>query len=239
MYQRAYLPSLSVDCVLIGFDGEQLCVLLIERTWNRGGDGSHDLKLPGSLIYEDEDLDDAAQRVLFELTGISQTHMQQFKTFGSPERTADPKDVEWLEDCVKLKIGRLVTVAYTALIRITGKLKTVSPEYKASWLPLTKLPPLAFDHAEIIREALDGIHRTVEQEPATLFELLPPRFTIRQLRHLYETIQNKAVDVRNFQKKITLLPYIVAQDQFEKEVSHRAARYYRFDKKTYNKRKNG
>lgn len=239
MEQRTYLPSLSVDCVLIGFDGEQLCVLLIERTLNDGKNSSNDLKLPGSLIYANEDLDEAAQRVLFELTGISQTYMQQFKTFGSLQRTANPKDVEWLEESVKLKIGRLITVAYMALIRITGKLRMDSSQHKASWHPLKDIPELAFDHTEIIREALNGIRRTVEQEPAILFELLPPKFTIRQLRHLYETIENKAVDIRNFQKKIAILPYVVAQDEFEKEVAHRAARYYRFDKKIYNKRKNG
>lgn len=93
---------ISVDCVVIGFDGERLKVLLIKRAGEENGEIFHDMKLPGSLIYMDEDLDEAAKRVLFELTGLKNVHLTQFKAFGSKDRTKDPKDVHWLERAMSM-----------------------------------------------------------------------------------------------------------------------------------------
>ena len=103
---------ISVDCVVIGFDGEQLKVLLVKRAGEDNGEVYHDMKLPGSLIYMDEDLDEAAQRVLYELTGLRNVNLMQFKAFGSKNRTSNPKDVRWLERAMQSKVERIVTIAY-------------------------------------------------------------------------------------------------------------------------------
>ena len=116
--ENLYNPHISVDCVVFGFDGEKLKVLLIERSINEQNELYNDKKLPGSIILTDEDLDDAASRVLNELTGLKNIYLSQFKSFGSPVRTANPRDVLWLERTTKMKIGRIVTVAYVALIKI-------------------------------------------------------------------------------------------------------------------------
>ena len=229
--KTTFYPHLSVDCVLIGFDGTDLKVLLVERSNIPKSPDYHDMKLPGRLIYEGEDLDDAANSVLSEVIKNKRPYIRQFKTFGSPMRTSNPKDVLWLENAVKLKIGRLVTVAYMALIRIDGKISLDLGKYQGHWISLSQLPVLAFDHNQIIDEAREHIMQMAKLEPRSLFELMPPKFTALQLRRLYELVYQKPMDVRNFHKKITSLPYIVPLDEREKNVSHRAARYYKFDKK--------
>lgn len=229
-----FYPHLSVDCVLLGFDGEDLKVLLVRRKdATPDSEQYNDMKLPGRLLYEDEELDEAAHAVLQEYTGIKEPYLRQFKSFGSVKRTSNPKDVKWLENSAKLKIGRLVTVAYMSLIRITGKIHQLSPNYQASWLSLTELPELAFDHNQIIREAQTEVQRQAKIDPGILFELLPSKFTALQFRKLYELVYNRPQDVRNFHKKILAMPYVVALEERESGVSHRAARYYRFDKKRY------
>ena len=197
---------ISVDCVVIGFDGEQLKVLLINRIGEENGKVYRDMKLPGSLIYMDEDLDEAAQRVLFELTGIRNVNLMQFKAFGSKNRTSNPKDVHWLERAMQ-----------------------------SCWVALKDIKTLAFDHNLIIREALTYIRQFVEFNPSMLFDLLPRKFTASQLRILFELVYDKAVDVRNFHKKIALMDYVVPLEEKQTGVAHRAARYYKFDRKIYNK----
>ena len=141
-----FYPHLSVDCVLLGFDGNDMRVLLIERTDTCDNEESNDHKLPGRLIYIDEDLDEAAYSVLNEYTGMDNPYLKQFKTFGSPDRTSNPKDVKWLENAVKQKIGRLITVAYMSMVRINEKKKVLKDNYSASWIALKDIPNLAFDH---------------------------------------------------------------------------------------------
>ena len=109
---------ISVDCVVIGFDGEQLKVLLVKRIGEEDGEVYHDMKLPGSLIYMDEDLDEAAQRVLCELTGLKNVNLMQFKAFGSKNRTSNPKDVHWLERAMQSRVERIVTIAYLSMVKI-------------------------------------------------------------------------------------------------------------------------
>ena len=108
---------ISVDCVVIGFDGEQLKVLLVKRAGEDNGEVYHDMKLPGSLIYMDEALDEAAQRVLYELTGLKNVNLMQFKAFGSKNRTSNPKDVRWLERAMQSKVERIVTIAYLSMVK--------------------------------------------------------------------------------------------------------------------------
>ena len=230
---NSFYPHLSVDCVLLGFDGSEIKVLLVERTNSPKGADLNDMKLPGRLIYENEDLDEAANSVLKELTGLSNLYLSQFRTFGSPTRTSNPRDVMWLENAVKLKIGRLVTVAYMSMIKITDKINNISPNYQAKWVSLKDVPELAFDHNVLIEVALKEVQKSIKSEPIILFNFLPVKFTALQLRTIYEQVFNKKFDVRNFHKKMTSMPYVVATDELEANVAHRAARLYRFDKKEY------
>jgi len=226
---------ISVDCVVIGFDGEQLKVLLIKRMGEEHGEIFHDMKLPGSLIYMDEDLDEAAKRVLNELTGLKNVQLMQFKAFGSKNRTKDPKDVHWLERAIQSRVERIVTVAYLSMVKIDRTLNRDLDDFQANWIALSDIKTLAFDHNLIIKEALTYIRQYVEFSPSVLFDLLPRKFTALQLRTLYEVISNKPIDVRNFHKKIASMEYVVPLEEKQLGVAHRAARYYRFDKKIYNK----
>ena len=179
---------ISVDCVVIGFDGEQLKVLLINRTGEENGAIYHDMKLPGSLIYTDEDLDEAAQRVLQELTGVKNINLMQFKAFGSKNRTNNPKDIKWLERAMQSKVERIVTIAYLSMIKIERSMDKSLEMHQARWIPLQDVKLLAFDHHLISQEAMTYIRQVIEFNPSILFNLLPRKFTAAQLRVLFEVI---------------------------------------------------
>ena len=230
--ENVYNPHVSVDCVVFGFDGEKLKVLLIERSITEQNELYNDKKLPGSIILNDEDLDDAASRVLTELTGLKNIYLSQFSSFGGPDRTKDPRDILWLENTMQLKIGRIVTVAYVALIKIDRKIQVKYDNTQANWYDLNEVATmnLAFDHAEIIKKGLAYVRHNLDIEPHLLFELLPRKFTISQLRSLYDTVHQTNSDVRNFQKKVAQWPYVVALDELEEGVPHRAARLYKYKK---------
>ena len=208
-----FYPHVSVDCVLLGTNEDKLCVLLVER--QVAGSNEKHYKLPGSLIYESEDLDTAAYRVLNEATGLKRVALKQFRSFGSPARTKNKEDVQWLENASKMKITRIVTVAYLALCKF-GKKMTRGDK-------------------EIVEAAGEEIRRWVDVEPGIVFDYLPSKFTAYQLRRIFEIIYNKTIDVRNFHKKMTAMEYVVQTNEVETGVNHRAARYYRFDKVKYNK----
>lgn len=227
-----YNPHVSVDCVIFGFDGEKLKVLLIERSIKEKNELYNDKKLPGSIILADEDLDEAASRVLSELTGLKNIYLSQFRSFGNPKRTENPRDIFWLENTMQLKIGRIVTVAYVALVKIDRKIQFRNDTTTANWFDIYELSKmnLAFDHTEIIENGLEHIRHRMDIEPHLLFELLPRKFTISQLRTLYDTVHQTRSDVRNFQKKVAQWPYVVALDEMEAGVPHRAARLYKYKK---------
>ena len=218
-------PNVSVDCVLVGFDGENLRVLLVRQLGTPEAEGESTYKLPGSLIYVDEDLDDAARRVLGELTGLKSVPMVQFRAFGSKDRTRNPRDVHWLE-------------RFHSLLKIDRKYARLSHKYEATWVPVKEVKELAFDHNQILMSALSYIQQYVEMSPAVLFDLLPRKFTAAQLRRVYEIVYDRVFDVRNFHKRISLMKYVVPLDEKEQGVSHRAARYYRFDRVIYNQMRN-
>ena len=225
----------SVDCVVFGFKKNQLNVLLVQK--NTPKTSGNDLKLPGSLIYQEEDADIAAHRVLHELTGIRKMTLKQFKAFTSPLRTANKDDIQWLEYAYNNKIDRLITIAYLYLTKINRKLNQVSKYTTVQWTPVSQLPKMPFDHNLIVTEALTEIRDWVEREPALLFDLLPTKFTASDLRHLYEAVYDRTYDVRNFHKKMNSMDYVIPLEEKQSNVSHRAARYYKFDKVKYNKRK--
>jgi 8-oxo-dGTP diphosphatase len=222
-------PHVSVDCVIFGFDAGKLKVLLIERekipnSRLRG----HKLKLPGSLISENEDLDTSAIRTLKELTGLDNIFMKQFGVFGSPDRLRPAEDLAWLRKTSGMNVDRVVTIAYYSLIKISESNITS----KTIWLPVNELPDLIFDHNRIISKALDVLRLEIRSQPLC-FELLPKKFTIRQMQDLYEAILDVNLDNRNFRKKIKPLKFLILLPEWG--VNHKPARLYRFDKKFYEK----
>ena len=231
--ENIYNPHVSVDCVVFGFDGEKLKVLLIERSIDEQNELYNDKKLPGSIILNDENLDDAASRVLNELTGLKNIYLNQFKSFGNPNRTYNPRDILWLENTTHLKIGRIVTVAYVALIKIDRKIVFNTEDTSANWYDVNEINnmQLAFDHNQIIEDGLQHIRHRLDVEPHLLFELLPRKFTISQLRILHDVVHQTRSDVRNFQKKVAQMSNLVMLDEVEEGVPHRAARLYKYKKK--------
>lgn len=221
-------PNVSVDCVILGFDGEALKVLLSRTSSERPEAGLHLLKLPGRVLHTNEDPDDAALSIIGELTGTRNHYVRQFHAYGSPDRTRNPKDILWLEHAIEHKIGRIVTIAYLSLIRITNRTHRTFAGHDATWYPVEGLPQLAFDHNQIIQDTLTEVYRDSVQQPQLLFEMLPAKFTALQLRRLHEQICGSPLDVRNFSKTILAKPYIVPLEEWEQNVSHRAARYYKF-----------
>jgi len=230
--ENIYNPHVSVDCVVFGFDGEKLKVLLIERSIDEQNELYNDKKLPGSIILNDENLDDAASRVLNELTGLKNIYLSQFKSFGNPNRTNNPRDILWLEKTTHLKIGRIVTVAYVALIKIDRKIVFNAQDTSANWFDVNEISKmqLAFDHNQIIEDGLQHIRHRLDVEPHLLFELLPRKFTISQLRILHDVVHQTRSDVRNFQKKVAQMSNLVMLDEVEEGVPHRAARLYKYKK---------
>lgn len=215
------LPKLhsdfSVDCVVFGFDKGELRILLIERAEEPFKDY---VALPGNLVYDNENIDQAATRVLTELTGLNDVYMEQLYAFGDVDRHPQ---------------GRVITIAYFALIKV--KKHTLSPistyARKAQWYSINDLPPLAFDHAQILEKAYKRLQSGIRYQPIG-FELLPEKFTLSQLQQLYEVILEKPIDKRNFRKKILSFGLLAELDEKQKNVSHRAAKLYKFNKTRYN-----
>ncbi|HMN26432.1 MAG TPA: NUDIX domain-containing protein [Ignavibacteriaceae bacterium] len=226
----------SVDCVVFGFDHEnKLNILLVKRYIDAVTEMQS--KLPGSLIFSNEDVDESAQRVLFELTGIKRMVLKQFKCFADPNRASNPEDIKWMSEQYKPDIDRIITVAYLSLCKIDHKINSV--EYATvDWCPIDQIPSLPFDHNKIISESLVEIRKWIESDFSIVFELLPKKFTIRQLYQLYSALSEKRIDKKNFHKKISSFNYIVPLDEIESNVAHRAARYYKFDSKMYKKSNN-
>lgn len=206
---------LCVDCVVFGFDEAGLQVLLVER--------GHEpfagcWALPGGFVEPGEGLADAALRELTEETGLTRVYLEQLYTFGAPGR--DPR-------------GRVVSVAHYALVRRSAYAPVGASDARvAGWFPAREPPPLAFDHAEILGVALRRLAGKVRYEPIG-FELLPRKFTLSQLQRLYEVVLGRELDKRNFRRKILAMELLVALEETETEVAHRAARLYRFDERRY------
>ena len=211
-YPRA---ALTVDCVVFGLDEEDLKVLLIQRDlppfegrW----------ALPGGFVRLDETLDEAALRELQEETGLEKVYLEQLYTVGDIDR--DPRE-------------RVVTVAYYALVKLSDHhVAAATDAREAAWFAVDDLPSLAFDHDKILAMAHQRLRGKVRYQPIG-FELLPTKFTLRQLQHLYEVVLDRLLDKRNFRKKILAMDILVELDEVETDVAHRAARLYRFDKKKY------
>ncbi|NVB39153.1 NUDIX hydrolase [Pseudenhygromyxa sp. WMMC2535] len=209
-------PALSVDCVVFGLDDE-LQVLLIRRGIEPF---AGQWALPGGFVHLDETLEQAALRELNEETGLERVFFEQLYTFGDVDR--DPRE-------------RVVTVAYYALVKLSDhKVRAATDATDAAWFAVSDLPELAFDHAEIFETARQRLRNKVRYQPLG-FELLPRKFTLTQLQRMYEVILERPLDKRNFRKKILGMDLLVALDEVEKDVAHRAARLYKFDDRRYRK----
>jgi len=229
--------SISVDCVIFGFDTEQLKVLLIERDKSpdeRLDMPSGSLKLPGSLIKDTDDLERSAYRILKELTGLDHVFLKQLAIFDRPDRLNNPNDIIWLCSTSGLQIRRVITITYYSLVRILKYNPSKTLLDKSYWIPVKKLPKLAFDHNFIIDSALKELRKKLQAESFGL-ELLPKKFTIRQFQNLYTEILGKKLDSRNFRKKIHKLDYLIALPEKERKVNHKPAQLYKLDKKKLSK----
>jgi 8-oxo-dGTP diphosphatase len=210
-------PALTVDCVVFGYDGGGLKVLLIQRELEPH---AHAWALPGGFVRIDEGLEDAARRELEEETGITRVYLEQLYTFGEVDR--DPR-------------GRVVTVAYFALAKLSDHtIRAAGDAENVAWFEVRDPPPLAFDHARILAVAVERLRGKVRYAPVG-FELLPPKFSLSQLQHLYEVVLERRLDKRNFRKKILATELVVETDERQQDVAHRAARLYRFDRRRYQK----
>ena len=211
-YPRA---ALTVDCVVFGFDEGDLKVLLIER-------GLEPFKgrwaLPGGFVRVDETLDAAARRELQEEAGLTNVFLEQLYTFG--DLTRDPRE-------------RVVSVGYYALVKLSEhQAKAATDAANARWFPVSNVPRLAFDHAEILRAAVERLKGKVRYQPIG-FELLPPKFTLSQLQHLYEAVLGMDLDKRNFRKKVLSFGLLVPLEETQMLGRHRPAQLFKFDQKRY------
>jgi 8-oxo-dGTP diphosphatase len=226
-------PRISTDCVIFGFDFSQLKVLLIERESVEGLDPS--MALPGDLIYEEENLDMAANRVLNELTGLKEIYLEQVGAFGDPKRLNKESDKAWLKAVRKNPDERVVTIAYYSLVNMNDYLPQASSFAKsASWFPVHDITELAFDHYEIYQAALKKLKNKIIAQPIG-FNLLPEKFTLSQLHKLYEVILGRDLDKRNFRRKMLKLKIVESLDEKQEGVPHKPSQFFKFNEENYTK----
>jgi len=205
----------AVDCIIFGFDGQELKLLLIHRSFEpQKGKWS----LMGGFLQPAETFEKGTARILKQLTGLEGVYMEQLHAFGEPTR--DP-------------VERTISIAYFALIDIHKYEEQISDDYNAEWFPLSKIPRLIFDHERMVQLAKEKLRYKAAFHPI-LFELLPEKFTLPQLRNLYEGIYDAELDKRNFIRKIRSTKLLVKQKEKEKESSKKGAFYYKLDKRRYN-----
>ena len=207
---------MAVDCIILGFDGKDLKALLIKRGFEPGyGNWS----LMGGFVKRDESVDAAAFRILEVLTGITNIYLEQLYCFGEVNR--DPG-------------GRVVSIAYFALIKIDDYSGNLMKEHNAKWFDARRIPKMIFDHKKMIALAKERLRQRVANHPIG-FELLPEKFTLPQLQNLYEAIYETSFDKRNFSRKILALHILKKLAEKEKASSKRGAFFYMFDYNKYKK----
>lgn len=213
-YQSQTKCLVALDSIIFGFDGDELKLLLVKRgienernTWS----------LMGGWVQPEESLEEASNRILFELTNLKDIYLEQLYTFGNPGR--DP-------------VERTVSVAYFALINVEDYDSKISKNYEAQWFSMQELPPLLFDHGSMVGMAIEHLRYKASQHPIG-FELLPEKFTIPQLQKLYEAIFGTELDKRNFSRKLLSTHLLIKLDEKQKGFSKKGAFYYRIDEEKY------
>jgi ADP-ribose pyrophosphatase YjhB (NUDIX family) len=213
-YNKKDKVLLAVDCIIFGFDEEDLKILLIKRDFEpEKGKWS----LMGGFLHKEETLDIAAIRVLNSLTGIQNIYMEQLYTFSKVDR--DP-------------VERTISVAYFALINIKEHKEELIEKYSAKWFSLKDVPKLIFDHNRMVEHAINRLRYRASTKPIG-FELLPQKFTMRQLQKLYEAIWGRELDKRNFTNKVQALDILVKLHEKETESSKKGSYLFTFDKNIY------
>jgi ADP-ribose pyrophosphatase YjhB (NUDIX family) len=204
----------AVDCIIFGFDGTDIKLLLVQRGLKpEKGKWS----LMGGFLQPQESLEQASNRILKKLTGLEGVYLEQLKAFGEPDR--DP-------------VERTLSIAYFALIDIHQYEKQLSTEYHPEWVHLHKMPELIFDHKRMVEIAKKQLRYKAALHPI-LFELLPAKFTIPQLQNLYEGIYDATFDNRNFSRKVLSTELLIKQKEKDKANSKKGAFYYKLDKRKY------
>jgi len=210
---------LAIDCIIFGFDGKHLKGLFVKRRIEPQKDK---WSLMGGFVNNHESVNVAAGRILNELTGLSDIYMEQLFCFGDADR--DPG-------------GRVVSIAYFALIKIDEYAESLMLTHNARWVELNKMPRLIFDHKQMVKLAQESLRQKVANHPIG-FELLPDKFTLPQLQSLYEAIYETPLDKRNFTRKILSLGILNKLKEKETASSKKGAFYYTFDKTKYKKLEN-
>lgn len=212
--QSRYL--VAVDCVVFGFDGSKLKILLIKRGFEPK---KNHWSLMGGFVQKNESTDKAANRILKNLTGLEGIYLEQMQVFSSPER--DP-------------IERTISVTYFALIDISKYETQLNDLYHAEWFPLNEVPELIFDHAEMVAFAKRNLRMKAAMYPI-LFELLAEKFTLPILQSLFEDVYETSFDKGNFSRKIMSTGLLIKQKDKDMDGSKKGAYYYKLDKKNYKK----
>ena len=216
-FEKNYGIELSVDCIIFGFDEQKLKVLLIRSDLKKY---SGKWSLLGDLVFPSEDLDAAAYRVLKQRTGLSDVYLEQVSTFGTVSRHP---------------AGRVVTVAYCSLINVQHhKLNILDNELH--WHDVKSVSDLAFDHQQIFDTCFKQLQKRVQEHPLG-FNLLPKKFSLRDLQNLYEAILDVTLDRRNFRKKFFSMDLLIDLDEMEQDVPHRPGKLYKFNFEKYGKKK--
>jgi 8-oxo-dGTP diphosphatase len=204
----------AVDCIVLGFDGENLKILLLRRSFEPEKDK---WSLLGGFVNDDESLDQASNRILKQLTDLDGVYLEQLHTFGAPQR--DPME-------------RTISTAYCALIDINKYKKPISSDYHTEWFSIKRLPKLIFDQQQMVDLAQKHIRYKAALHPI-LFELLPNRFTIPQLQALYQSVYNSNIDKRNFSKRVLATGLLIKQGEKDKTGSKKGAFYYHLNMQNY------
>ncbi len=215
-YQHSSRILVALDCIIFGFDGESLKLLLIKRNFEPE---SGQWSLMGGFLNENEDLDEAAARILYNLTGLHNNYLEQLQTFGAVRR--DP-------------VERTISVVYYSLVNIADQDVTTISAHNASWIDLAKKPDLIFDHDQMVAEALRRLRYKAGLHPIG-FELLPEKFTVPQLQKLYEAIYDTQLDRRNFSRKIMATDLLLGTGEKDTNSITKKAQLYTLNTEKYQK----
>lgn len=236
--EKDYLANVSIDCVVFGYHNKELKVLASKisdvKVW----------ALPGGHVRKDENLEDAAHRILEERTGVNGLFLKQFQTFGNKDRSfektefsahmlalpaADAKKLNWIFR------NRFISICYYALTEFSKVIPTHGFfDDECSWVDVHNLPPMLLDHGQMVEDALKTLRRQIHHEPIGL-NLLPEKFTLPELQALYETILGKKLDQRNFNKKLVSLDILRKLNEKKHIGGHRSPTLYKFNKRAYSK----